>query len=1143
MGFDHVRDYDVTGGNLDVIRVDGDLTPASVRYWRKGDDLYVGVGGSGDGIVVENWFTAQANRVEAVVFANGTTWTADMLAAARHSGTTGADVLQGDATANYLEGLEGNDALFGGAGDDVLDGGAGNDTLYGGASGYAANAGAGNDTYLFGAGSGQDTIHDHDTAAGNRDTIRLVGLNLSDVTLRRDGNDFVIGVKGTSDVLRVADWGLGAAHRIERLQFADGSVLEGAGLVAPFLGAAGNDTLTGTTDTDLLLGLEGNDTLSGGAGADVLDGGAGNDTLYGGAAGYTAAAGAGNDTYRFGRGYGQDTVFDFDSTAGNVDTIELVGLNQADVTIKRDGNYFIISVNGTSDLLRVADWNMGTAARIERVRFADGTVLQGATLVAPFYGTAGTDNMIGTVDADVMMGLAGNDTLSGGASDDVLDGGAGNDMLYGGVNGYFGGAGAGNDTYVFGRGYGQDSIFDFDATPGNVDTIKLKDLNLADVTIKRDATTFYLSVNGTADVLKMTDWSLGAAYRVERIQFADGTMLEGAALAATPFLGTSGADTIRGVADHDVLRGLDGADALLGGAGNDLLDGGAGNDTLYGGINGYTPGAGAGNDTYVFARGYGQDTVFDYDGAAGNVDTIKLLGLNAADVTIRRDASSFYIEVNGSSDRIRVADWGLGRDYRIERVEFADGSVLQGAALDSTPYLGTAGVDGMTGTADSEVMRGFAGNDTLIGAAGDDLLDGGAGDDMVRGDDGNDVVLGGDGTDTMYGGNGNDMLDGGTGADRMYGSAGDDLYWVDNTGDQANELANEGNDTVTSSVDFSIGTNVENLTLVGSADLRGTGGSGDNVLRGNTGNNVLDGGSGSDSVYGDAGNDSITGGSGSDSLSGDAGDDSLDAGAGDDYLSGGSGNDTLDGGSGTDVLQGGSGNDTLRDTTGTSVLDGGSGADLLDVEGSAGFVAGGKGNDVIEASSGLATVIAQNAGDGQDIVRASTQRVTVSLGGHLNYNDFNLRKDGNNLVLETGKGDSTTFENWYASGTAKPQYLTLQVMTAAMDGFDAAGSDPLLNHRVEQFNLKALVDSYDAERSADPTLDRWSMMHKLLDTRMAAYDSEALGGELAQAYAANGSLAGVALSAAQATVSAGTFGQGTQAMVATKLDPNSIKLA
>jgi Ca2+-binding RTX toxin-like protein len=1139
MGFDHVRDYDA-GANTDIIRVDPDIGPAGIRYWRQGDNLYVGIAGTGDGLVVENWFANAASRVEEVVFGNGMRLTADVLAQARYSGTVGADVMRGDAEANYLEGLAGNDIIYGGAGNDVLDGGAGDDALYGGSSGSAADAGAGNDTYLFGRGYGKDRIYDHDTTAGNTDTIRLVGLNLSDVTLKREGRDFVISVKGTDDVLRVVEWGQGAAYRIERLEFADGTVLEGSALAAPFLGTAGNDTLAGTVGADLLAGLEGNDILFGGAGDDLLDGGAGNDTLYGGVAGQGGTAGAGDDTYLFGRGYGQDTIYDYDTTAGNVDTIKLIDLNQADVTIKREGSAFVISVNGSNDVLRVADWGMGAAARIERVQFADGTVLEGDALVAPFLGTAGSDNIIGRVEADVLMGMAGNDTLSGGAGDDVLDGGAGNDALYGGVSGNFSGAGAGNDTYVFGLGYGQDTIYDFDATPGNVDTIKLTDLNLADVTIKRDASAFYVSVNGTNDVLKVADWGSGAAYRIERIVFADGTVLEGAALAATPFLGTGGADTIKANGDHDVIRGLGGNDLLYGGAGNDLLDGGAGNDTLYGGTSGYGTAAGAGNDTYVFGRGYGQDTVYDYDATPGNIDTIKLLDLNAGDVTIRRDASSFYIEINGTTERIRVADWGQGAASRIERVEFADGSVLEGDALASTPYLGTAGNDTIQGTAAGEIMRGLGGNDMLIGGAGDDLLDGGDGNDTLRGDAGNNVLIGGDGADSLYGGSDNDLLDGGTGADRMYGYAGDDVYWVDHADDKVNESFNQGTDTVIASIDYTLGSSVENLTLVGSADLRGTGSSANNVLRGNAGNNILSGGSGDDALYGDSGNDTLDGGSGNDYLSGDSGDDALDGGSANDYLSGGSGADFLDGGSGTDVLHGGEGNDTLRDTSGNSVVDGGTGADNLYAEG-ASFLAGGKGDDVIEAT-GMASVIAQNVGDGNDVVRASSQRVTVSLGGQLDYDDLKLRKDGANLVMETSSGDSTTFEGWYDAGTAQPQYLTLQVMTQAMDGFDAAGSDPLLNQRVQQFNLKALVDAYDADRMANPGLDRWSMMHKLLDARLAAYDSAALGGELAQAYAANGSLAGVALSTAQNTVGAGGFGQQAQALTGVQ-DPNSIKLS
>ncbi len=69
------------------------------------------------------------------------------------------------------------------------------------------------------------------------------------------------------------------------------------------------------------------------------------------------------------------------------------------------------------------------------------------------------------------------------------------------------------------------------------------------------------------------------------------------------------------------------------------------------------------------------------------------------------------------------------------------------------------------------------------------------------------------------------------------------------------ENANEGNDSVFASVNFTLSANVENLILQGSADLQGFGNGGANVLYGNTGNNLLDGGAGIDLMVGGAGND------------------------------------------------------------------------------------------------------------------------------------------------------------------------------------------------------------------------------------------------------------------------------------------------
>jgi RTX calcium-binding nonapeptide repeat (4 copies) len=70
----------------------------------------------------------------------------------------------------------------------------------------------------------------------------------------------------------------------------------------------------------------------------------------------------------------------------------------------------------------------------------------------------------------------------------------------------------------------------------------------------------------------------------------------------------TGADVVNGLAGNDILRGGAGADTLNGDAGNDRLNGGAGNDTMDGG---------AGIDTFVFAAGFGNDTISGFSN--GNI--------------------------------------------------------------------------------------------------------------------------------------------------------------------------------------------------------------------------------------------------------------------------------------------------------------------------------------------------------------------------------------------------------------------------------------------------------------------------------------------------------------------------------------------
>jgi hypothetical protein len=174
--------------------------------------------------------------------------------------------------------------------------------------------------------------------------------------------------------------------------------------------------------------------------------------------------------------------------------------------------------------------------------------------------------------------------------------------------------------------------------------------------------------------------------------------------------------------------------------------------------------------------------------------------------------------------------------YRIEITEVSEKSVLIGTSVISgeltddspKPKLGSNGSDKLTGTNNADAINGRSGNDKIYGLAGKDAL---------------------------YGGSGNDTLDGGADADGMVGGDGNDVFIVDNPGDEVFENWLEGTDTVQSSVNFTIDPNVENLILTGNAALTGTGNELANQIIGNKADNILSGLGGPDVLTGGDGND------------------------------------------------------------------------------------------------------------------------------------------------------------------------------------------------------------------------------------------------------------------------------------------------
>jgi Ca2+-binding RTX toxin-like protein len=229
------------------------------------------------------------------------------------------------------------------------------------------------------------------------------------------------------------------------------------------------------------------------------------------------------------------------------------------------------------------------------------------------------------------------------------------------------------------------------------------------------------------------------------------------------------------------------------------------------------------------------------------------------------------------------------------------------------------------------------------------------------------LIEGTAGPDVLEGTTGNDILNGKAGADTMMGLGGNDQYIVTQTDDEVIEGANEGTDTVKSSVSYSLPINVENLILTGGAAINGAGNDLDNRLQGNPGPNVLNGRAGSDTMLGSYGNDryfvnvptdvviepadggtdtvistastftlgnnvevlqltgsgningngnnfanTIIGNTGNNVLFGSGGDDTIRGGEGNDQLLGGAGNDVLTGGAGADIFRF---NSSLNETT------------------------------------------------------------------------------------------------------------------------------------------------------------------------------------------------------------------------------------
>jgi hypothetical protein len=478
-----------------------------------------------------------------------------------------------------------------------------------------AIGGNGVDNYVMGGHFGHDVIIDDEGILSGQapNILRFAGIKSTDVVASRDGNDLVLDVKGTGQEVRVVNEFIGVkpslllgnindAWGVTQIAFADGVVWE-----EPDMAWAVSPNTNGV-----------NGTLLGTSAMDVLDGGRGNHFLSGG---------DGGDIYLYDRGDGNDTIFvNSDNpfqTAPNI--IEFgPGIASSDLSFTRNGNSgdLLITVNGDpSDSLLIQGQFTATFTgvfgtqffdRIQSLSFSDGTF-------KTFQDIENT--LLANAEATPGMALYGFDGV-----DQTLDPGlGGNRFMSGGNN---------DDTYIFGLGYGNDTIqgghtniltgknqtvlFNPGVDPSQVHVIRNGDSNDATLVLSDGST--LLLVNQFDAIFT---GSFGVQYldRIETFQFQDAARTVWTASdlmnKALAYEETNGGHTIFGFAAFDQT----------------IDPGPGGNFFLSGGNN---------SDTYVFGLGYGNDTIKGGHNnilSSGNGNPSDI-GSNLSSVTAVRDPST-----------------------------------------------------------------------------------------------------------------------------------------------------------------------------------------------------------------------------------------------------------------------------------------------------------------------------------------------------------------------------------------------------------------------------------------------------------------------------------------------------------------------
>ena len=895
-GIDTISDYQGTN----KIKFGANIAEANLSFAQVGNNLRIIVNNDpSQGLIIESYYSDTRRQIETIEFADGSQASvADLIG---NLVSLPDQVIDGTDDDDILTGGNGNDTINAGDGYNDITGGKGNDTL---------NGGYDKDTYYYNLGDGYDTISD---PYGRDKIIFGEGISPSDLILQRDGNDLFISFSNNdNDSIRILRHFYDDNCKIEQLEFADGSImnLSKGGLILH--GTDKGNTIDGTSYNDTIYGGFGGDVINGGAGADIINGGKGNDTINGG---------VGEDTIIWNLGDDLDTV-----TFSNIDHLKFgEGITFDDLTFYEEGNNLKIVVKG--DMTQGVICNnyfYSNDYKPENIIFADGSVfpihnsglvihhddksesISGTDYADTIYAGNGNNNISGGNGNDVIYGGNGDDTISGGYGMDIIAGGKGNDTINGNGDA---------DTYIWNLGDDLDTI-----TASNIDKIQFGEGITEDsLTFRCEGNNLRIIVNNdeTQGII-LVNFFYDTNYKLNNVQFADGSTLNLAVTGLTFDQHFSRGDTITGTSFDDIINAQntysvtinagDGSDTINAGEGNDTINAGNGNNIIKGSKGNDSLNAGSGDDTYIWNLGDGYDTIYDSN---GNDKIVFGTEITPEDLTFTQNGNNLVITMKGdSSQGIEIINYY--NSHPLEELHFADGTVKLLPQMDITLVQGNHN-ETINGTNSNETIYGNGGNDTINGGYGNDVLIGGTGNDTLNGGGDNDTYIYnlGDGLDTISDNAGSNKIVFGEGIAQSnlgFTQIGNNLLIYLN-GDK-----NQG--IVINNFFYNDSYKIGEIHFADNSVfyLSETGLTLEQSDR--TDNMTING-----TDY----DDTITGGSGHDTIN--AGDD-------DDVLIGGKGNDTLNGGYGRDtyIYNLGDGIDTINETRGNDKIKFGAGITLNDLK-------------------------------------------------------------------------------------------------------------------------------------------------------------------------------------------------------------------